>query len=353
MNFVYKIWSGYDGFTPRKIEDRMVARRTLRLGWARFIETVQRGAEVWVYFYGPGVRRSGVYAKGRVSAVDLDEHTVDIRLTDYSPDDPLTISATTERIAALLTRNRQVFPLPDDWDIGGDCTALESGESCRQRECELCPFWRGIGRAEGYFLPSRLSGYANDFAAGIWTIPARCYLGSTGVRADIKQGDQLFAAFKYGSEPLAYPLARKLYDELERLNLLDVGCIVPVPLSPDKEGRGEFHRTLALAKELAKLIGAPVRQALRLTQPISKRRFMNAGGSRSAFERTYRSYLETRGSVPDGKILIIDDTLTGGSTMRVCASELRRVFAREVVVATAGLMITKDVTPHNTRQLME
>ena len=51
--FLYKIWSRYDGFTPTRIPDRGDGRGRLILGWTRYIDVIEAGAEVWVYFYGP------------------------------------------------------------------------------------------------------------------------------------------------------------------------------------------------------------------------------------------------------------------------------------------------------------
>ena len=89
MKFLYKIWSGYDGFTPRQISRRL-QRKTLALGWRRYIDSVEEGHEVWIYFHGPRVVLPGVYAKGFVQAIDSDQGRLRLRVREHSSDAPLT-----------------------------------------------------------------------------------------------------------------------------------------------------------------------------------------------------------------------------------------------------------------------
>jgi hypothetical protein len=61
LKFLFKIWSGYDGFRPAEIPNRQLPGGLLRLGWGRYIEAVELGTEVWVYFHGPHAFENGVY----------------------------------------------------------------------------------------------------------------------------------------------------------------------------------------------------------------------------------------------------------------------------------------------------
>ena len=40
MRYVYKIHSGYDGFSPKRIPERM-SGKTLRLGWKRYVDAIR------------------------------------------------------------------------------------------------------------------------------------------------------------------------------------------------------------------------------------------------------------------------------------------------------------------------
>jgi len=42
MKFLYKIYSGYDGFRPAVMPDRIHNHR-LRLGWKHYIDVVEKG----------------------------------------------------------------------------------------------------------------------------------------------------------------------------------------------------------------------------------------------------------------------------------------------------------------------
>ena len=69
MKYLFKINSGFDGFVPQELPLRM-RDDVLELGWGNYIEAVERGDEVWVYFKGPHRFENGVYARGRVAAVE-------------------------------------------------------------------------------------------------------------------------------------------------------------------------------------------------------------------------------------------------------------------------------------------
>jgi hypothetical protein len=115
LKFLYKIHSGYDGFIPARLPQRMT-RGLLTLGWARYLDAVEVGDEVWVYFHGPHRFANGVYAKGLVRYVDLDAGSVRIRLREWRTDQPLSDSKTTASVAEVVaTRYRQVFLLPEEW----------------------------------------------------------------------------------------------------------------------------------------------------------------------------------------------------------------------------------------------
>ena len=103
MKFLYKIYSGYDGFTPARIPERLLPRRVLRLSWARYMDSVEVGDEVWIYFYGPHNFRPGVYAKGFIQTKVPDESQAHLRVREYATDAPLTDAITTERIARAVS----------------------------------------------------------------------------------------------------------------------------------------------------------------------------------------------------------------------------------------------------------
>lgn len=347
MKFLYKIHSAYDGFTPRRIPERLLPGAILRLGWERYIDVVDIGHEVWVFFRGPHRFEDGVYVKGIISRIDVDQRSVFIRVREYSTDQPLTDRITSTRVAdAVKTRYVQVFLLPREWLVSPECSVNLAAESCRRRECEACHTWQQLPliakNACGW--PSRLSPHYANYAPAYWVIPSRCYLHSD-ISEPVRRTSELFYRFKTGEEALSYPLALGIYNALSKRKELEFDCVVPIPLSPDKEQLGEIHRTRLLAGELAKLLGVRVVEALTLNEPISKRRLLNSGYSRGAFEWRYTKALEVSDKIKNyNRILIVDDVCTEGLTLRCAIRCIRQVHSEcQATATTAGQMIVKGV----------
>jgi hypothetical protein len=342
--FLYKIWTRYDGFTPQKIPERLDARGRLRLGWVQYLDLIDVGAEVWIYFHGS--RSAGVYVKGFVDEVDQAAACVFLRLREISTDQPLTDAATNVLVAeAVAQRYRQVFFLPQTLlQPVADCTL----DNCKARHCDRCDRWRAIPLIEDANInwPGRLPAFLTDFVAAYWVVPSRCFLwyeGST-VSTLVDAGSDLFYRFKTGEARLAYPLARGVYEILRRRRTLAFDCVVPVPLSPDKVEAQELNRTLALAREIAALLGTKVRPLLSLAAPISKRRLRNDGVTIRQFEQRYTDLLEVdvtgRGF---SRVLLVDDVCDHGSTLRCATTRLlAEIPGLEIVGAAAGQMIVKE-----------
>ena len=349
MKYVYKIHSGYDGFSPRRIPER-IHGKTLRLRWQRYVDAVEPGDEIWVYFRGPHAFNNGVYAKGIAEDVLYDERAVLLRVTAYSTKQPLTDAALSARIASVVsTRYQQVFILPEELEAAPVCTVTTTAASCQARSCGSCPTWRALPTVNRRILntPHRLTGKVDRFAPAFWVVPSRCFLYRSGkvIRRGVRRTSELFSRFKTGEDALAFPLALAMHRALAKAHRLDFDVIVPVPLSPDKATNKELHRTLALANEVARLTGAPVREWLTLTQPVSKRRLrLGQGYGAVAFERAYSRVLQADPKLASAStVLLVDDVCTEGSTLRVCGDAIRAVNpAVTIVASTAGQMTVRQ-----------
>ena len=65
---------------------------------------------MWIYFHGPHKFENGVYAKGSVERVELDDRAVFLRVRQHSTASPLDGPTTSARLAsAVEVRYRQVF----------------------------------------------------------------------------------------------------------------------------------------------------------------------------------------------------------------------------------------------------
>ena len=340
MRFLYKIHSGYDGFRPAVLPDRMRGRR-LRLRWRHYIDVIEKGWECWVYFHGPHRFENGVYAKGIVDAIDLDAGEVSLRVRKYRTDSPITSRETSTKVAEIVaTRYRQVFLWPDDWTVPPQCEP----KACRDRKCGDCLTWARlplIGRDESK-VPGRLRwSIYKDVVPAHWIVPSRCY--ETLVDAEVWDLTRRFTELKLGEMAYAYPFALSMFEQLRRRDLLEFDFVVPIPLSPHKALMREKHRTRELARELGLLLAVDVREMLSLSSNVSKRRMLSQGCSPAQFERRYRGALQATVPADANRILLVDDVMTRGST---AAQALRAIRGQRpeaaVVVATAGQMIVKE-----------
>ena len=342
MRFLYKIHSGFDGFRPAVIPQRMAqGGGRLRLVWRRYIDVVEKGWECWIYFHGPHRFDNGVYVEGIVDDVDLVSSEVSLRVRKHSTTSPIAGPETCERVAEVVApRYRQVFVWPDDWTVAPECGLA----ACLERRCEDCVTWVGLPLIqEGHATaPKRLRwSVYEDVVPAYWMIPRRCY--ARQIESEIRELTRRFTGFKLGEMAYAFPFARGMFEQLRRRELLDYDFVVPVPLSPDKVANGEVHRTLELARELGRLLAVPVREVLTLTSPVSKRRMKAAGYTTAEFERAYRKGLCVDLPAETGRILLVDDVMTGGSTAAQALSAIRAERPEaKVVVATAGQMIVKE-----------
>lgn len=352
MKFIYKIHSGYDGFQPKRISERLVDGKFLRLGWKRYLDEVDKGDEVWVYFHGPHNFQDGVYAKGRVASKDVDKEELLLRVYKYRFSSPITDQITSTRIASIVaTRYRQVFLLPADWETVSDCNAFFSARSCGQRRCEWCPVWKSLPliRQPEIAWPPRLPSRLESFVSSYWVIPPRCFLSVSSIKVPFHQTTELLKSFKIGNKHLGYPFALAIFEALNRFDpTLVFDAIVPIPLSPDKAKSGEIHRTGLLAHELSLLMEIPVREALFLNGPVSKRRMLSAGYTYAQFQRAYSDLLGVTDSVQDlTRVLLLDDVSTTGGTLAMACEAIWNVNPQvEIVAVTAAQMILKAVVRH-------
>lgn len=351
MRYVYKIHSGYDGFTPARLPSRM-SRTTLRLGWKRYIDTVERGDEIWVYFHGPQKYRNGVYVRGIAKQVRYAEREVILSVIESSAAAPLTDTDMSARIATVVaTRYQQVFVLPEEIDTGAVCTLATTADSCENRVCVTCRSWKALPLVapSALNIPHRLDGHVDIYVPAYWVVPNRSFLFFRGrtIRRTVRRSSEMFMRFKMGEANLAFPLALGMHTALTRADAADADVIVPVPLSPDKAKRGELNRTLALAKELNRLTSVPVAQALTLSSAVSKRSLRTQRGYSAAdFEAEYAKRLIVDPIAFRGvkRVLLLDDVCTEGSTLRDCGRAISSVDPDiEIVAVTAGQMAVKQV----------
>jgi ComF family protein len=149
--------------------------------------------------------------------------------------------------------------------------------------------------------------------------------------------DRVVHAFKFQRlEQLGAELAASAYDRLAEDLLrspsgryLDV--VVPVPLPWPRRLRRGFNQAESIAAPLAAALGLPLRRALarRPSPPQSLLPLRRRAGN-------LRRSLVAREPVPEAAVLLVDDVITSGATLRAATEALLRAGADEVTVLAAG-----------------
>lgn len=126
-------------------------------------------------------------------------------------------------------------------------------------------------------------------------------------------------------------LHKPLGELMLQLDLPHVDAVVPVPLHAQGLRERGFNQALLLAKVIAAEAGVPLvidglikgKATLPQLGLTAKERAANLAGAFSA----------VRG-FPEMTLLLVDDVMTTGATVRACSRELRRAGATDVVVCT-------------------
>lgn len=110
-------------------------------------------------------------------------------------------------------------------------------------------------------------------------------------------------------------------------------AIVPVPLHRSRLRERGFNQSALLAEAVAGATGLPLREDLTRTRPTAHQ----VGMDRQAREANVRGAFAWEGRRAPQSVLLLDDVLTTGSTMRECARALHAAGAVEVYgLALAG-----------------
>lgn len=131
----------------------------------------------------------------------------------------------------------------------------------------------------------------------------------------------------HGIKKLSKPLGRLLLG----FDLPDVDGIVPVPLSMRRLKERGFNQSLLIARVISKEIKAPL-----LMDSLIKKKETPPQTGLSARERlsNLRNAFDVKEVLRDLRILLVDDVMTTGATVRECSKQLMKAGAKEVIVLT-------------------
>ena len=131
-----------------------------------------------------------------------------------------------------------------------------------------------------------------------------------------------------GTRRLARPLSGMLSGMLSGLGLpLDADIIMPVPMTRAGLIKRGFNQSALVASALGRARGIPLR--LDLLRKV-KETPPQLGLSRKARLRNLRGAFRAEPGVKGLKVIVLDDVITTGATMRECAKVLKKACAAEV-----------------------
>lgn len=144
-------------------------------------------------------------------------------------------------------------------------------------------------------------------------------------------------ALKYRRKlALAEPLGRALADVVIRHGLLEgVDAVVPVPLHPRRQAHRGFNQAEELAGALGRSLARPVLGALVRTRDTPSQTELAEEERR----RNVRGAFAVRSPVVGLRVLLVDDVVTTGSTLRECAAALQAAGAAGVVAAAVAMTV--------------
>ncbi|MDV6375960.1 ComF family protein [Deinococcus arenicola] len=109
-------------------------------------------------------------------------------------------------------------------------------------------------------------------------------------------------------------------------------AVVPVPLHPSRQRQRGYNQAELLAREVACRLDIPCVDALRRTRATHQQARQNAAGRQDMAG----TFAIKPGQLPAGPILLLDDVMTTGSTLKACQDALYSAGATEIYVAVVA-----------------
>ena len=147
----------------------------------------------------------------------------------------------------------------------------------------------------------------------------------------------LMHRLKYGGiKAIGEEFGRVLGERIRDAGWGESGVVVPVPLHPSRMRERGFNQCACIARGVAAVTALPVDARL-----IRRVRFTASQTGLGHVERRENVRgafaLRPRAGVAGRTVILVDDVLTTGSTLRSCASALRTAGARPVIACAVAI----------------
>ncbi|MFB0904139.1 MAG: ComF family protein [Nonlabens sp.] len=150
---------------------------------------------------------------------------------------------------------------------------------------------------------------------------------------------QLIHQLKYrGQEEVSYFLGKWMAAALQDDPAFkDIDLVVPVPVHPKRLAKRGYNQVDGFGKELAVVLGARFRESVL----IKSRNTINQAqlGQIKRSDETQSPYKLMEHIPPGTHILLVDDVITTGTTLALCAKELHKNPGIQLSIVTMALSV--------------
>lgn len=146
---------------------------------------------------------------------------------------------------------------------------------------------------------------------------------------DIKD---LILRFKYKGDFHAGEILVSLLEEKIREENLNVDFITYVPIGKDTVKKKEFNQCEYLAKELARNLGIKSIEALKKKNKVKEQKSLSKEEREINVKNAFK--LKTNNRLEGKSIILLDDVMTTGATLKSCVKELKKIRDIKIFLLT-------------------